>query len=293
MRSRVLTSNQNPKIKFALSLQKTSVRKKEGLLLIEGPREIRLAMLAGYQFHTLFFCPAIAEKYCADSHGDISAGYSDARDVVDLMTGQAQIIEVTKAVFARIAYREGYGGLVGIARQKIPVLEDIKPGSNPLVLVAESVEKPGNFGAMLRTADAAGVDAVIVCDSGTDIFNPNVVRSSLGTLFTVPVVCCSPQEAISWLKSKKIKIHTTALTASKPYYSADFKGPSAVVSGAEATGVSAIWEENSDATIIIPMFGKVDSINVSVATSIVLYEALRQRGFDSGRESRPGYHMPE
>jgi RNA methyltransferase, TrmH family len=293
MRSRVLTSNQNPKIKFAVSLQKASARKKEGLFLIEGLREIRLAMLAGYQFHTLFFCPAIAEKCCVDSHGDITAGYSDARDVVDLLTGQAQIIEVTKAVFAKIAYREGYDGLLGVARQKSFVLEDIRLASNPLVLVAESVEKPGNLGAMFRTADAAGVDAVIVCDSGTDIFNPNVVRSSLGTLFTVPVVCCLSQEAIGWLKSKNIKIHTTDLTASKPYYSANFKGPSAVVSGAEATGVSAIWEENSDENIIIPMFGRVDSMNVSVATSIVLYEALRQRGFDSGRESRPGYHMPD
>jgi RNA methyltransferase, TrmH family len=155
-------------------------------------------------------------------------------------------------------------------------------GSNPLVLVAESVEKPGNLGAMFRTVDAAGVDTVLVCDSGTDIFNPNVVRSSLGTLFTSKVVCCSSKEAISWLKDMNIKIFTTALTASRPYHLIDYRGPSAIVAGAEATGVSAIWEDNSDANIIIPMFGKVDSLNVSAAASIIIYEALRQRGLSHG-----------
>ncbi len=263
-----ITSPQNPKIKFAQSLRKPSVRRKENLFLIEGCREIRLAMQAGYRFHTLIVC-------C----GDDQPGDTEINDIAGILTGQAVIIETSKNVFGKLAYREGSGGLLAIAHQKKTTLSEIKPGTNPLVLVAESIEKPGNLGAMLRTADAAGVDAVIVCDSGTDIYNPNVVRSSLGTIFTVPVVCCSSGEAISWLKKMNIKIYATALTASRPYNTADFTSPSAIVSGAEATGVSLVWQENSDSNIIIPMFGKVDSMNVSVATSVVLYEALRQRGF--------------
>ncbi len=273
----VITSTGNPAVKFARSLQKASVRKKEGLFLVEGIREIRLAMLANYRFHTLFYCPQIAER----SHILASTGKCEAPgDIADAMTGQCTIIETVPDVFEKLAYRENSGGLLAIALQKKQGLNDIKLSENPLVLVAESVEKPGNLGALLRTADAAGVDAVLVCDAGTDIYNPNTVRSSLGTLFTLPVVGCSSDEAVEWLKESSIKIFTTALSASRPYYQADFRGPAAIVAGAEATGVSAVWEDNSDSNIIIPMFGIVDSINVSAATSIVLYEVLRQRGFE-------------
>ena len=278
-----IVSLQNSKIKFAVSLQKASVREKEGLFMIEGIREIRLAMLAGYRFHTLFACPSIIENRSAGTPGDDPELYSESKDVIDILTGQAQIIETSRDVFRKLAYREKSDGLLVIARQKRLALKDLRLGSNPLVLVAESVEKPGNLGAMLRTADAAGVDAVLVCDSGTDIFNPNVVRSSLGTIFTNKVVCCSSEEAISWLKEMNIKIYTTALTASRPYHLIDYRSPSAIVAGAEATGVSAIWEGNSDANIIIPMFGRVDSLNVSAAASIIIYEALRQRGLNNGK----------
>ncbi len=274
-----ITSLQNPKIKFAQSLRKPSARRKENLFLIEGCREIRLAMQAGYRFHTLIVCRGIAAGPKQGYTGDYQPEDTEINDIAGILTGQAVIIETSRNVFGKLAYREGSGGLLAIAHQKKTTLSEIKPGTNPLVLVAESVEKPGNLGAMLRTADAAGVDAVIVCDSGTDIYNPNVVRSSLGTIFTVPVVCCSSGDAISWLKKMNIKIYATALTASRPYNTADFTSPSAIVSGAEATGVSLVWQENSDSNIIIPMFGKVDSMNVSVATSVVLYEALRQRGF--------------
>ncbi len=274
-----ISSPQNPKIKFAVSLQKASVRKREGLFLIEGLREIRLAMQAGYLFHTLFVCPEITEKCGTGFSVDQSGGYTDTRNVIDTLTGQASIIETNSDVFRKLAYRERSDGLLVIARQKRTYLKDLSQGSNPLILVAESVEKPGNLGAMLRTADAAGVDAVLVCNSGTDIFNPNIIRSSLGSLFTTHVVCCSPKEALGWLKGRNIKIYTTALSASQSYHLADYKGPAAIVAGAEATGVSGIWERSSDANIVIPMFGRVDSMNVSVATSIVLYEALRQRGF--------------
>ena len=292
-----ITSTANQAVKHALSLHKVSARKREGLFVIEGVREIRLAMRAGYQFHALFYCPAVAGQgagvpmpegpdQAEAATGTARSGYSgrfdEAVDIVETLTGQARIIEITANVFSRLAYREGSGGLLAVARQKKLLPEELAPGDNPLVLVAESVEKPGNLGAILRTADAAGVDAVLVCDSATDIYNPNVVRASLGTLFTVPVACCTSSEAIGWLKARDIRIFATSLNAPVPYHQAGFTGPCAIVAGAEATGVSPAWQENSDANIIIPMYGKVDSMNVSAAVSIVVYEALRQRGFRQG-----------
>jgi RNA methyltransferase, TrmH family len=265
-----ITSSQNPKIRFAVSLQKAAVRKKEKLFLVEGIREIRLAMLAGFQFDTLFVCSQIAE--------DLTK-----KTVIDDLTGQVQIIETTDRVFSKLAYREGSDGLMAVAHQKYHSLSDITFKGTPLILVVESVEKPGNLGAILRTADAGGVDAVLVCDGRTDIFNPNVIRASLGSIFTNKVVSCSSRDAIDWLKAVNIKIYTTALTASRPYHQIDYTLPSAIVTGSEATGVRSVWEDSSDSNIIIPMSGKVDSMNVSVATSIVLYEALRQRDFPDAK----------
>jgi RNA methyltransferase, TrmH family len=261
-----VTSTQNPGVKFALSLQKSAVRKREGLFLIEGLREIRLAMQSGFIFDSLFICPDIFSE-------------NQALPLLEEFAGRAPVTEVSKEIFARIAYREESGGLLAIARQRKPAPDEIVFRRDPLVLVLEGIEKPGNLGAILRTADAAGVEAVLVCDGSTDIFNPNVVRSSLGALFTTQVVCVTSIEAIEWLKSRRIMIHTTSLAASVPYHAADYRQPSAIVCGAEATGVTRVWQDNSDTNIIIPMIGRVDSMNVSVATSIVLYEALRQRGF--------------
>jgi RNA methyltransferase, TrmH family len=265
-----IASSQNPKIRFAVSLQKAAVRKKEKLFLVEGMREIRLAMMAGFEFHTLFVCPQISEG-------------TKAMAVIDDLTGQAQVIETTSGVFGKLAYREGSDGLMAVVHQKHYSLSDISFKGTPLILVVESIEKPGNLGAILRTADAGGVDAVLVCDCRTDIFNPNVIRSSLGSIFTNKVVSCSSEDAISWLKRQNIKIYTTALTASEPYHQIDYTVPSAIVTGSEATGVGSVWEDSSDSNIIIPMSGKVDSMNVSVATSIVLYEALRQRDFPGAK----------
>ena len=276
----MITSSTNPGVKFAVSLNRATVRKKTGMFLIEGIREIRLAVDAGYRFHTLYFCPEIAGKEVL-AKPSAAADQPGTRNLVDALAGEAQIIETTTPVFKKMVYRESSDGLLALAFRQNPALGDLIIGNDPLILVAESVEKPGNLGAILRTADAAGIDAVLVCDANTDIYNPNVIRSSLGTVFTLPVVTCSSKEALTWLKEKSIKIFTTALTASIPYYEAGFTGPAAIVAGAEATGVSSVWHENSDVNIIIPMFGKVDSMNVSVATSIVLYEALRQRKFKS------------
>jgi RNA methyltransferase, TrmH family len=265
-----ITSSQNPRVKFAESLKKAAVRKKEKLFLIEGLREIRLAMQAGYQFNTLLVCRQVADNLDIDS-------------LADDLVGQVQVIEITPGIFGKLAYRDRSDGLIAIALQKDYSLSDISFSGVPLLIVVEAVEKPGNLGAILRTADAGGVDAVIVCDGITDIYNPNVVRSSLGSMFTRKIVCCSSGDAITWLKNNKINIFTTSLSASRPYHHNDFTLPAAIVAGAEATGVTPAWEESSDYRIIIPMFGKVDSINVASATSIVLYEALRQRGFPEAK----------
>jgi RNA methyltransferase, TrmH family len=270
-----ISSVQNPKVKLALSLHKASARKKENLFIIEGLREITLAGKAGYRFHSLFVCPEITGW-----PGDKPDGNSPDAGFIEMtgLPGREMAIEITRDVFAKISYRKESGGLVAIAHQKRISLGDIIPGDSPLILVAEAIEKPGNLGAMIRTADAAGIDAVLVCDPATDLYNPNVIRASLGTLFTTPTVCCSSEDAIRWLQSAGIKIYVTSLSASLPYHKADYTVPSAIVAGSEATGVSAIWSDACDGAVIIPMYGQVDSMNVSVATSVILFEALRQRG---------------
>jgi RNA methyltransferase, TrmH family len=190
------------------------------------------------------------------------------------------LARVTKDVFDKIAVRENSGGIIAVAEMKPHRLDQIKLSKNPLVLVLESVEKPGNLGAILRTADAAGVDAVIICDPQTDFYNPNVVRSSLGCVFTKQIAAATSEETIQWLNQNNITIYCTYLKASKAYHETDYTKPSALVMGTEATGLSDVWIKNSNANIIIPMGGKIDSMNVSTATAVVIFEAKRQRGFN-------------
>jgi TrmH family RNA methyltransferase len=182
-------------------------------------------------------------------------------------------------VFDKIAVRENSGGVLAVAEQKTHRLDEIKLKENPLVLVLESVEKPGNLGAILRTADAAGVDAVIICDPQTDFYNPNVIRSSIGCLFTVQTASASSEETLAWLKKNNIAVYCTYLKASQRYHLVDFKKPCAIVMGTEATGLSEVWVNASTANIIIPMQGAIDSMNVSTATAVVVFEAKRQRNF--------------
>src|SRR5258706_6486660 len=169
--------------------------------------------------------------------------------------------------------------MIAVAEQKPHLLSQIKLKKNPLILVLEAVEKPGNLGAILRTADAAGVDAVIICDPQTDFYNPNVIRSSVGCVFTNQLAAVSSDVAIAWLKKTQIITVCTSLQASRPYHQIDFTQPCAIVMGTEATGLSELWTKNSDANIIIPMQGKIDSMNVSNAAAVVVFEVLRQRGF--------------
>lgn len=261
-----ISSIQNPKVKNVLHLGKASERKEQNLFVAEGFREVKLASDAGYSFKTLFYCPEIGTD-------------QEIRDLVFRLSHSCTVYEITTAVFEKMAYRENSDGLVALAVPRYLKLEDFHPGPDPLIVVLEKVEKPGNLGAVLRTADAAGVDAVLVCDPLTDIYNPNVIRSSIGCIFTNTVICCTSQQALIWLKKSGIKSYAAALTAKNRYHEASLTGPTAIVMGTEADGLTEFWLNGSDSQIKIPMLGKIDSLNVSNATAILVYEAMRQRNF--------------
>lgn len=253
----MITSKSNPKIKNVVKLQKSSERREQNRIIIEGRREIERAVACGFVVDTLFICnELLRESVC------INANFTE---------------EVSLEVFEKIAYREGSDGLLAVAIPKYSELKDFRPKKNPLIIVLETVEKPGNLGAVMRTADAAGVDAVIIADPRTDLFNPNAIRASIGTIFSVPLFACSSEKCIKWLKSNDVKIYCTYLKASIDYLDADFRQGSAIVMGTEATGISDIWVEAADQNLIIPMNGIADSLNVSVTTAIVVFEAIRQR----------------
>ena len=253
----MITSKSNPKIKNVVKLQKSSERREQNRIIIEGRREIERAVACGFIVDTLFICNDILKESVS-----INANYVE---------------EVTLEVFEKIAYREGSDGLLAVAIPKYADLKSFKPKKNPLIIVLETVEKPGNLGAIMRTADAAGVDAVIIADPRTDLYNPNAIRASIGTIFSVPLFACSSEECINWLRENDIKIYCTYLKASIDYLEADFRQGSAIVMGTEATGISDIWVGAADQNLIIPMNGIADSLNVSVTTAIVVFEAIRQR----------------
>jgi RNA methyltransferase, TrmH family len=257
-----ITSTQNPKVKSLLALEKPRERRKQQLFIVEGKKEIGLALEAGYKIGNIFFCDEMVSE----------------AQLAELPLENKLLIPVSKEVFDKIAIRESTGGMIAVAEQKTNRLAEIKLSKNPLLLILEGVEKPGNLGAVLRTADAAGVDAVIICDPQTDFYNPNVIRSSVGCIFTNQLAAATSEETIAWLKENNISIFCTYLKAAKPYHQIDFTKPAAIVMGTEATGLSDVWIKNSDANIIIPMQGKIDSMNVSNATAVVVFEALRQRG---------------
>ena len=253
----MITSKSNPKIKNVVKLQKSSERREQNRIIIEGRREIERAVACGFVVDTIFICNDILKESVS-----IAANHVE---------------EVTLEVFEKIAYREGSDGLLAVAIPKYADLKSFKPKKNPLIIVLETVEKPGNLGAIMRTADAAGVDAVIIADPRTDLYNPNAIRASIGTIFSVPLFACSSEECINWLRENNIKIYCTYLKASIDYLEADFKQGSAIVMGTEATGISDIWVDAADQNLIIPMNGIADSLNVSVTTAIVVFEAIRQR----------------
>jgi len=258
----LLTSAQNPKIKQLCALQqKSSLRRETGLFVVEGRRELGHCLDCGFEAHSVFVCPELA----------------GTEPMPQKALECRNIFQVSRAVYEKLAYREGTEGVIAQIKMKAKGLADLKLPQSPLVVVLESVEKPGNLGAVLRSADAAGVDAVIVCDPLTDLYNPNLIRSSIGAIFTVPVVCCESAQAIEWLKENDIQILTAQLQDSIWYYNCDLKKASAIVMGTEATGLTDIWRRAADAHIKIPMLGKLDSLNVSVSAAVLMYEAVRQR----------------
>ncbi|MBX7066299.1 MAG: RNA methyltransferase [Parachlamydiales bacterium] len=257
----IITSLQNPKIKDVVKLRDRKPRDESGLFLIEGYRELKRALDAGRIVETLFYCP---ELFLGTNENS-------------LISQCKSNIRCTKEVFAKISYRDRPDGLLAVAPQMHLKLEDLKLTKNPFLLVAESIEKPGNLGTILRSCDAAGVDAVIVCDPTTDIHNPNVVRSSVGTLFTLPVVEASSDETLAFLKKQGIAIVAGTPHAKHEFTQADFKVPLAIVVGTEQYGLSQSWMDQADIKVRIPMFGVADSLNVASATTLLLYEVIRQR----------------
>lgn len=254
----MITSLQNSKVKEVVLLgTKSRERRARGLFVIEGRREFERAVAAGYEAAEIF----VLEGTPAPE--GFEAEY------------------VSEAVYEKMAYRESTEGLVAVMKAKETSLADLRTSGSPLVIVLESVEKPGNLGAVLRSADAAGADAVIVCDPLTDLYNPNLIRASLGAAFSVPVAACSSEDAYSWLKSRGISILTAQLQDSELYYETDMVRPTAIVFGTEDRGLSDFWRERSDARIRIPMAGMMDSLNVSVSVAILTFEAVRQRNSNS------------
>ncbi len=264
---KIISSPTNPLIKQILLLsEKSKARRESNTLVVEGQREILLALKGGYKIKTLVFNPAIV------SFNHLHQMYGD--EILEV-----ELIEVTNLVYNRIAYREGTEGALAIMWAKSQALEDLKILNDlPLILIAEAPEKPGNIGALLRTADAAGADACIIANPNTDIYNPNIIRSSIGCVFTIPIASGSTSAIIEWLKNHKIRIVcATIADDSVSCYDIDYTLPTAIVVGTESTGLSSTWIEAADDNVIIPMRGHIDSMNVSVSASILIYEAVRQR----------------
>lgn len=263
-----ISSTQNSTIKHILQLQeKSRSRKKEERFVLEGFRELTLALDGKYTIDTLFFYPEICS-------------YESVETLLKNAANTPDCIEISKEVYQKIAYRTSTEGVLAIMKTKEHSLESISfHNKKPLILVAEAPEKPGNIGALLRTADAANIDAVLIANPKTDMYNPNIVRSSVGCVFTTQIATGSTSEIISFLQKEEIEIYCAALTASENYHVQDFEKASAIVVGTEATGLSDEWLNNATQNIIIPMQGKIDSMNVSVAAAIILFEAKRQRNF--------------
>jgi TrmH family RNA methyltransferase len=253
-----ITSLQNPRVKHIVKLRDDKrQRQKDALMLVEGYDEIQLALSAGHKPHTLLTASELASRQ------------------VDGVA--SEIITVNRAVFEKISYRENPDGWLGIFPIPRTSLDDLKLSELPLMIIAESIEKPGNLGAILRTADAAQVDVLLVCDPRVDVWNPNVVRASRGAVFSVPVVESDNVSALEWLKSRKMRILAATPSAEVMYSDVDMREPLAIAVGTEDEGLTDFWMSNADVKVKIPMMGKVNSLNVSVSTALIVYEAVRQR----------------
>ncbi|WP_299621690.1 RNA methyltransferase [uncultured Tenacibaculum sp.] len=260
-----ISSIQNPYIKNLLKLQeKSRERKKQGLFIVEGQREIMLAINGGYEIEDIL----------------ITKGIFKPDNELNSIINNFQITEISKEIYDKLAYRNSTEGIIAVVKTKITSLENLKlKTDSPVILVMESIEKPGNIGAMLRTADAANVDAVFIADPKTDLYNPNIIRSSVGCVFTNTIVMDSSENIIRYLQQENINIYSATLQNSNPYFVEDYTKPTAIVVGTEATGLTQIWRDEATQNINIPMQGEIDSMNVSVACAILIFETKRQRKF--------------
>ncbi len=247
---------------MVLLQEKSKARKQTGTFLIEGVREISIALKGGYTIETILYLPELISE-----------------NQTKKLATNAELIEISKEVYQKLAYRDTTEGILAVAKTKSMQLLDLKLSKNPLILIAEAPEKPGNIGALLRTADAANLDAVIIANPKSDLYNPNIVRSSVGCLFTNQIATGTTSEIITFLKERKINIYCATLQNSTSYHTQDYTSPTALVVGTEATGLTEEWRLAATQNIIIPMQGEIDSMNVSVAAAILIFEAKRQRGF--------------
>lgn len=255
-----ITSFQNELIKKAQALREAGGRREQGMTIIDGAREIKRAFESGIELDKIFYV----------------GGQQEAL-LKQLASKKIRFIEVNDKVMEKLSYGERHEGIVALAKTPFLTLKDLKLTAHPLLVVLESLEKPGNLGAILRTCDAVGVEAVLVCDPKTDVYNPNAIRSSTGAVFTIPVVCTNQEDIFSFLKSKRIKTCAATPSAQKTYTKVDFKGAWALVLGSEDKGLTDFWLLAADSTVKIPMRGQADSLNVSITAAIILYEAIRQR----------------
>jgi TrmH family RNA methyltransferase len=276
-----ITSLQNPRVKEAVKLRDRKGREQQGRILIEGVREIGRALEAGVDVTEAFVC----EPLCSDAPAaELLAALRQRKTIF--------LLSVSEPVMSKLSFGERKEGLIAIGHPPQKSLDDLavtmsvkKESAPPLVAVVEGVEKPGNLGAILRTADAAGVSGLIVADGGTDLFNPNAIRASLGAIFTVPVCSATSAEALAWLRKQKLRIFATRVGAALPYSDADFAAPAAIVLGSEAHGLSPLWTASDITPISLPMLGSVDSLNLSATAAVLFYESLQQR--NAAVPSRP------
>ncbi len=266
-----ITSLHNPRVKDAVRLRDRRHREKQGRIRIDGARELLRAIEAGVRLLEAFVC----EPLCA---GD------DARQVLARLPDlDAEVLRVAEPVFEKLAFGDRSEGVLGVAVTPARELPDLKLPEDPLVAVLEAVEKPGNLGAVLRSGDGAGISGLIVADGRTDLYNPNAIRASLGTIFTLPVCAATAAEALEWLRGSRLAVYAAQVDGSVPYTEADFRRPSAIVLGSEAEGLTPIWLADDITAVRLPMLGVADSLNVSAAAAVLFYEALRQRGQESQR----------
>ena len=268
-----ITSPANPRVRQLVALRRRRARDESGVMLVEGRAEIELALAAGVRPRSLYYCPALAGQQRSDLE-------ERARDL------GADVVRLSRLVFEKASYREGPDGWLAVVPAVDASLGHLDPGPRPLVLACAGLEKPGNLGAILRTADAAGVSAVIAADPVTDWGNPNVVRASKGTLFSVPVASAPSAEVLAWIAARGLQIVAATPDATSLITDADLTPPTVIAVGAEQAGLPAEWLERADVSVRIPMFGRADSLNVATSAAIVTYEAVRQRlhGADLGND---------